>query len=335
MAKRILILGVDGVMGAGLVIVRDLFMVANRIAARISGSDDELFDIGLYSLDGSPIYCSNAYTLGVEGKLPELNGDEVVFLPAFSITGRRELAEVLAREPSQALVSWLSENGAKAELLATNCSGVFMLAEAGLLANGIATTAWWLHELMEQRYPNITVEREALCIRSGNILTGGATGSLNDVCLSIIEHYAGRHFARLVAKYMMIDVHRPSQVPYSILTQFENDDPLVERAEQWIRKHLAEEFRIETLAEEMAVSPRTLIRRFQKALGESPQSFTQRLRIEKSKILLETTQLRFSEIVRRCGYGDESAFRRLFKRYCQLSPTEYRRRFSGTSVAVE
>ena len=56
-------------------------------------------------------------------------------------------------------------------------------------------------------------------------------------------------------------------------------------------------------------------------------SMEQKLRIERSKILLETTQLRFSEIVQRCGYQDESAFRRLFKRYCQMTPREYRQRF--------
>lgn len=82
------------------------------------------------------------------------------------------------------------------------------------------------------------------------------------------------------------------------------------------------------------MSPRTLIRRFQNVLGEAPQGFTQMLRIEKSRVLLETTQLSFPEIVQRCGYNDESAFRRLFKRHCQLSPRDYRRRFN-TAVRVD
>ena len=67
-------------------------------------------------------------------------------------------------------------------------------------------------------------------------------------------------------------------------------------------------------------------------LSRSSQAFTQKLRIEKCKILLETTTLRFGDIAQRCGYNDESALRRLFKRYCQLSPRDYRQRFNGAAA---
>jgi transcriptional regulator GlxA family with amidase domain len=181
---------------------------------------------------------------------------------------------------------------------------------------------------MKKNYPRLTVDADAGCTQAGKFLCGAASFSFQDVSLAIIEKYAGKHFARLVAKYMMLDNQRQSQAPYAILTLFESSDPLVNKAEQWIRANLSRDFRIDEVASEVAVSPRTLIRRFQKSLGESPQSFTQKLRIEKCKALLETTQMSFSEIVLRCGYSDESAFRRLFKRLCDLSPREYRKRFA-------
>jgi transcriptional regulator GlxA family with amidase domain len=131
---------------------------------------------------------------------------------------------------------------------------------------------------------------------------------------------------------MMMDNQRTSQAPYAILSEYQSQDPVVNKAEQWLRKNLHKEFKVEDIASHVAVSPRTLIRRFQNSLQESPQSLTQKLRIEKSKILLETTQLSLGEIIRRCGYQDESAFRRLFKRHCALSPREYRRRFNHQSL---
>ena len=48
---------------------------------------------------------------------------------------------------------------------------------------------------------------------------------------------------------------------------------------------------------------------------------------EKSKLLLEISDMTVAENVGRCGYRDERAFRRLFKKHCMVSPREYRGRF--------
>jgi len=37
-----------------------------------------------------------------------------------------------------------------------------------------------------------------------------------------------------------------------------------------------------------------------------------------------------SEVLERVGYGDDSTFRRLFKRHTSLSPRDYRRRFGSS-----
>lgn len=82
------------------------------------------------------------------------------------------------------------------------------------------------------------------------------------------------------------------------------------------------------IADQLQVSQRTLVRRFQQATGEGPLAYAQRMRVEVAKQLLETTALSFEGIVERVGYTDVSSFRRLFKRETHLSPREYRRRFS-------
>ena len=69
---------------------------------------------------------------------------------------------------------------------------------------------------------------------------------------------------------------------------------------------------------------------FKDSTGESPQSYLQRLRLEAGKALLANSKLRLDQILDRIGYHDDSAFRRLFKRYTSLSPREYRQRFGRT-----
>ncbi|WP_295872897.1 helix-turn-helix domain-containing protein [uncultured Zhongshania sp.] len=325
MSRRIFILAVDGAMASSLVGNRDLFMVANMIAKNTAKSAAPLFDVHFVSMDGRSVECVNGCRMDVDGSIDDIRAGDTLFSPAFMIPNPASVGDNLLHW--QELIDWLREHGAGLDLIATNCSGSYALAEAGLLDGGRVTTAWWLQSEMQRRYPAIQVDRDAICVYSGNLLTGAGSSSFLDVGLSVIEKYAGKPFARLLAKYMMLDSQRITQAPYAILSLFDSSDEVVNKSEQWIRANLARDFKIEDLAANVAVSPRTLIRRFNNAIGESPQGLTQKLRIERSKILLETTQLRFSEIVQRCGYQDESAFRRLFKRYCQMTPREYRQRF--------
>lgn len=326
MSKRVVLLGMDGVIATSILGTADLFDVANLIGRRIGGQED-LFQVLRVSPNGQAFRCSNGVEIGVDGDLSRVQPGDILFTPAYRVSRGSDVDPLLSRW--QAVGPWLHQVQASLELLVAHCSGVFMLAEAGVLDGGRATTAWWLHSALGRRYPAVSVETDDVWVQWRNILTGAATSAFYDITLQVIERYAGKHFARLLAKYMMLDNQRASQAPYAILPAGEIDDPLMNRAEQWLRANLQREFRVEELADAMAVSPRTLIRRFQKHLGESPQSYTQKIRIEKSKILLETTRLRLSEVVARCGYNDESAFRRLFKRYCGVSPGEYRRRFAS------
>ncbi len=330
MSQTLTVIALPYAAGTSVMGVVDIFNIANRISARINDTDEPLFRVRIVSADGEPVQCSSGYRLSVDGALTDTDPSELLFLAAFTIGGRREIEAAI--ESWQPVLPWFRERGPQQAMIATSCSGSFLLAEAGLLKGRAATTAWWLTKPFQERYPDVALDKEIICTRSDNLLLGAGTTSYQDVCLAIIEQFAGRHFARLTAKYLMVDNQRRSQAPYAILSLVDSEDKVVNRAEAWIRANLARDFRIEEAAEAVAVSPRTLIRRFQNTLGETPQGFTQMLRIEKAKVLLETTGLSFSEIVQRCGYNDESAFRRLFKRHCQLSPRDYRRRFN---TAVE
>ena len=329
MTTRVNVLALNGAMAGSITGVKDLLSVANVIARRMNEASEPLFSVQIVSPDGAVVTTSSRCQILPDGGLELVQPGDMLFCPAFMIPHPADLDRAFV--DWQPVLPWLREIAPQLAQVATNCSGAYLLAEAGLLKDGMATTAWWLCEDFRQRYPDVALDGNALCVRSGHLITGAASSAYYDVVLAIVEQQAGKHFARLMAKYMMLDNQRRSQAPYAILTLFDSQDDLVSRAEQWIRAHIAQDFRIEALASAMAVSPRTLIRRFQATLGESPQSFTQKLRIEKSKILLETTSLPFTDIVNRCGYADESAFRRLFKRYCQLSPREYRRRFSSAA----
>ena len=83
---------------------------------------------------------------------------------------------------------------------------------------------------------------------------------------------------------------------------------------------------MEDLAEELAVSTRTLIRHFKDTTGGTPSSYAQALRLERAKRLLEETPMALDGIAEQVGYGDSSTLRRAVRRDTGLSPAEYRKR---------
>lgn len=107
---------------------------------------------------------------------------------------------------------------------------------------------------------------------------------------------------------------------------------MVTKAQHWIYANFQNKIDFQQLSNHLAVSYRTFIRRFKFATGETPSKYLQKLRIEASKDLLETTNLNLETIMESVGYSDTSSFSLLFKRLTCLTPKEYRNRFSMDQI---
>nr|WP_241879302.1 helix-turn-helix domain-containing protein [Psychrobacter sp. PraFG1]UNK06050.1 helix-turn-helix domain-containing protein [Psychrobacter sp. PraFG1] len=83
-----------------------------------------------------------------------------------------------------------------------------------------------------------------------------------------------------------------------------------------------------TLAGCAGLEERTFLRRFNKATGMTSTEYCQRLRIGAAKDFLQFSSSPVDHIAWKVGYGDVSAFRKIFKRLVGLTPSEYRRRFN-------
>lgn len=304
----------------------EALMIANTVARQTTGSDEPLYRWSLQSLDGKPVKTASGHRIDVDAALDPAEQGSCLLIPALGIAD--EPAFLKARQRYRNVVEFLRKAADSYDIVAASCGGSFLLAEAGLLDGRNATTSWWMAKIFQHYYPQVHWDTDAFTTLDGPFMLGGGGSAYQTLILAMIERTAGHNIARIVSRYIMVDAQRPSQASYAINLNT-SEDRVVRKAESWIQRHIEQDFRIEDVANAVAVSPRTLIRRFKNHLDESPQAFIQRMRVERSKLLLETTRLSFSEIVQRCGYNDESAFRRLFKRLCHVSPGEYRRRFQA------
>lgn len=94
-----------------------------------------------------------------------------------------------------------------------------------------------------------------------------------------------------------------------------------------IRERCAERLSIRDLARRAGLSPRQLERRFRAELWMSPRELIQRMRVERACEALRNTEHSMARIALDCGFYDQAAFTRQFKKRLGLTPGQYRRRF--------
>jgi len=83
---------------------------------------------------------------------------------------------------------------------------------------------------------------------------------------------------------------------------------------------------LNTLAEQVNLSPVYLGRLFKRLTGKSVSDQLNEIRIEKAKEFLTNTNLTISEIVENIGFTNNSYFYTVFKKYQGMSPNDYRQK---------
>jgi len=323
---KIIGLAFDGCQASGLTAPFDVFNVVNSTWRHQREEDSDLYHCSLITHNGEPFQCSNGMRMMADYSLADAPKPDLILIPGIHHLNSRSLLTNLKNLNKE--LTWLQQQIDQGVPVAANCSGVFMLAETGVLDNRDATTSWWLGGLFRKRYPQVNHIADRLLTEDGNTYTTGSMSANIGVMLKVVEQQVGRQLAQSAAKTMLIDASQSYASPYLFMQeQTEHQDSLVLAVESQLQRDIAKKINLEELATKHAVSVRTLSRRFKKANGVGLSDYLQRLRLEQTKLLLETTSLTIEQIVERVGYSSQSSLRRLFQKELGLSPREYRNQF--------
>jgi len=99
---------------------------------------------------------------------------------------------------------------------------------------------------------------------------------------------------------------------------------LMEEAVRYLKAHVAETFRIDSLVRHMGYSRARLFALFKRHTGLTPNDYLVRLRIEKARELLSGSALPIARIAKVCGFGSPEYFGAVFRRYVGMTPGVYR-----------
>lgn len=230
--------------------------------------------------------------------------------------------------PSAALVDALQQAITRGTRIITICSGVFVLAAAGLLHGKSATTHWRYTDYLAQRYPEIHVDPNVLYVDEGQIITSAGSSAGIDACLHLITRDFGTHIANQVARRLVMAPQRRGGqqqfIPAPVAK--ENHRDMAKLMEQ-VRGQLSQNWTVSQMAAKLALSERTFLRHFCAATGQAPKIWLQHERMYKAKELLEQDNINMAGIAEYCGFQTIEGFRNAFRQIVGITPAVYRRQF--------
>jgi transcriptional regulator GlxA family with amidase domain len=292
----------------------------------------ELFMPRLVAAEAGPMQLITGVHIIPQDTIADVRRTDIVFVPNVVVDSARTV-----RSLDRRLIAWIRQMHAGGAQLYASCGGALVLAEAGLLDGGEATTHWAYAPLFRKMFPNVTLHVERLLVQSGpghRVACSGGASSWQDLALLLVAKHGGTEEAIRMSKLFLYQWHRDGQLPYaSMIQNVDHGDAVILHCRQWLAQHHERQDIIAELVRD-GLPKRSFDRRFRAATGYSPLAYVQTLRIEEAKQLLETSTVVVEQIGREVGYEDAASFRRLFRRLIGISPGDYRRKFQPPGIVA-
>lgn len=291
----------------------------NNSARELKNTTVDKLEIKMASVDGNAVTTHTGLTLSADTPIAECTTADIVYIPAL---WRNPFPIVAQLEPTLLWLQNLYENGCTIAGVGTGCC---FMAAAGLLDNKPATTHWHFFDAFQRRYPLVQLKRQYFITQAGNLYCTGSVNALADLTVLFIQRHYSKHVASHVERHFFHEIRQAYQSGTSLIEQ-ENSHPDEEiiQTQIWLRDNFAKEIKLNDVAAQFSMSPRTFTRRFKNATGRTPLIYLQNIRIDVAKDLLQTSNLSVSEIMFRVGYHDPTHFTNLFKKSLGVTPSQYR-----------
>ena len=271
------------------------------------------------SVDGKPVLTRAGLRWQPDSAFSESISNQIIYIPGLWRNPRPLIKK------NEALLEWIKQEHQNGALISAVGTGCCFLAEAGLLNGKAATTHWHYFDQFQKDYPLVQLKRQYFITQAGNIYCAASVNSLADLTVHFIQRLFGKEIANHVERHFSHEIRRA----YEVTGFFEQEhnrhpDEDITQIQIWLQDNYYRDVSINQLAEKFGMSTRTLNRRFKAALGISPLSFLQEVRITIAKDLLKTSNLSINEIVFKVGYQDTAFFTTLFKKHLATTPLAYR-----------
>ncbi len=317
--RRVVALAYDGLCTFEFGIVVEMFALPRPEL------EVDWYQFDVCSFERAPLRAMGGVTVQTTADVRALQRAGTIVMPGWRNVDER---------PPEALLKALRAAHARGARLVTICSGVFVLAAAGLLDGKRATTHWRYVDRLRAQFPDVRVEPDVLFVDEGQILTSAGSAAGIDLCLHLVRRDYGAEVANQVARRLIVPPQREGgqsqYIPAPIRPEATNG---LARVLEWAERKLSEPLTVEMLAHRASMSPRTFARRFREETGTTPHQWLTHQRLLAAQRRLEITADSIDEIADAVGLQTAATLRLHFRRALGTTPTAYRRRFSVSAAS--
>ena len=154
------------------------------------------FEVTLVGIEDRAVVARGAMRIGVDTTIEDPRGYDVVVVPG---------GVVDAVSADSRVLQWLKGLRPDAELMASVCTGAFVLAAAGLLDARPVTTHWEDLDLLRESWPALIVHEGVRYLDHGDLATSAGISAGLDLALHLVARWAGADHALATAGQMDYD----------------------------------------------------------------------------------------------------------------------------------
>lgn len=226
------------------------------------------------------------------------------------------------------IADWMRQLHAQGVTLVSVCTGLFVLAETGLLAGRCVATHPRCAKDLSHRFPGILIDLERRLLDDGDVITAGGFMAWVDVALLLIDRMLGKATRAETTRFLGADPAARKARYFAGFTPLRSHhDAAVAKAQDWIHHRDGRGATLVCLAEVAQLELRTFHRRFTAATGLTPAKYCREVRIARARELLEFGKRPIKLIAESLGYEDVASFARAFNKVSGMPPATYRKRF--------
>jgi transcriptional regulator GlxA family with amidase domain len=195
MTLRVRILAYDGVEALDFAGPFEVFTTASRVSQRMNPGLQAPFEVASVALsrNGQPVQARAGLRLLADHDLATNPGADVLIVPGGVVDAPMASSDTLR---------WIAECAAGAHLVASVCTGVFLLAKSGVVAHEAVTTHWEDIADLREQFPSLDVREGERWIDSGRVVSSAGISAGIDMSLHLVERLAGRALAERTARQM-------------------------------------------------------------------------------------------------------------------------------------
>lgn len=251
---------------------------------------------------------------------------QALFLSALHCPDIPSIRETVAAHP--ALVRRTATAFDQGLTVCTQGGAAWFAAASGRCEGRRVALPWYFMGGFGLDFPGIALAEGQPFVDDRPWLSASHPGALVPMAVALTRHAFGDDLAAALAAVLQPDPERERTTHAALRDRRipATRTSVLAHAIAWLQARVEQPYDLPALAEAVSASPRTLLRHFQQELGHSPLDHLHRLRCARARVLLEITLESVPSVALACGYGDPSAFRRVFVRHVGMTPAAYRQR---------